>query len=493
MILTAYTKVEINPSGSGWMDVTNQVLSVRGSVAYVGDRANVLAFGSSAEVSGTVETSLALIGYNYSRTPIRITFGMDSGSGMVTEVHQGIIVSAEETTKITLGYEGVKQVISDTKVYSGIFQRRALFTATTASSVEDPTDPAYQAGPGNYILWMAGGRPLEQQYNATYQAEAVFWYTCNEAILAPPYSWVAGEDGYAELLKLAATSGGQILQQPDGVVRYRQALTIASSVGAYVFDESVYGPDGASRRYDFKRQADQIICSYLPRFALGNQEVLNDTTTRSIAPGRSISFDLEPKYPCTSYELKTATTLPDDALHLCYPHSVRVAAGSSDYSHTATTSAQKITITITNNRSDMRLILYRVIVRGSPVGQGETSTVTVGTGSIIKRIGEDSLYLQTRSDALRLARLTAAFYTAPPAITLRGCPYDPNRKLGEVVLFTREIWGVVTMPCVIVEIRHDKTGKISEYDLCQIGTALPSSDDFIPVGQTWTGRRKASY
>src|SRR5262249_45006677 len=132
---------------------------------------------------------------------------------------------------------GASAFAQPTKAYSGLFVLRALFTKTSASSIEDPANGSYAAGVGNYGLWQAGGRPYEQ--SGSYPS-ASFYYSCDQAVLCPPFSWLAGEDAWAELQKLAQAAGGQLYQNTLGTVVYRQPLAIVANTPTYPFDESVY-------------------------------------------------------------------------------------------------------------------------------------------------------------------------------------------------------------------------------------------------------------
>lgn len=484
---TAYRTVEWKPAGS-WIDITNKMIRASGTTRLQGNRANAFAFGVSVEPDLTLETFEDLASDAWEFTPVRASFGLDTSA--VQAIAGVILRRGRQDARLVFQAAGWKPLLERCKVYSPLLIRRPVATKTGPFTVEDPSSPSWRGGLINYIFWHAGGRPAEQ---AGIFLDAPFFYRCDQAVLTPEFSWVAGENAYEELLRLAAASGGQIYQAPDGSMCYRQPFGIADGTAAYTFDESVYAE--ISEDASAELTATGVVCNYIPRQLRGMQEVLRDTTARFIPAGESITLNLEPQWPCRSYDLKTASTLPDDGLHLTYPHSVRVTPGSSDYSHSVSTSAQRITLTITNNTSQP-LILYQVLIRGEPVVGGEaisvTAGVTTGDEASVLRL-EDNPYIQTFEHASRLNSMALAFYgSARPTRSLRGCPYDQARTIGETVLLTRSRWGIVAAEHVIVGISHE-SGLTASYDL--VPTAgLPRTSQFFTIGPNYAGiTRKLGY
>lgn len=480
---TAYRSVQWRP-GSYWIDITSALIRASGTTRLQGNRANAFAFGVSVEPDLTLETSEDLASEPWEFTPVRASFGLDSGA--VRAIAGVILRRGRQDARLVFQAAGWKPLLERCKIYSPLLIRRPLATKTGPFTVEDPSSPSWRGGLINYMFWQAGGRPAEQ---AGIYPNAPFYYRCDQAVLVPEFSWANGENAHEELLRAAAASGGQIYQAPDGVMCYRQPFGIADGTAAYTFDESVYAEiyEDASAELT----ATGVLCNYIPRELRGMQEVLRDTTARFILPGDPLTLNLEPQWPCRSYDLKTATTLPDDGLHLTYPHSVRVTPGSSAYSHSVSVSAGRITLTITNNTSQP-LILYQVLIRGEPVVGGEAISVTVGGGSNVLRL-EDNPYIQTYEHASRLASMGLVFYgSARPTRSIRGCPYDQARTIGETVLLTRSRWGIVVEPHVIVGMSHE-SGLTASYDL--VPTAgLPRTSQFFTVGSNYAGiTRQVGY
>ena len=210
MVIVASYTVEWKPSAV-WTDITSSVIAVPdGASELSGGGDQPLAFGDNAESRCTIEVLDTLTaGADVTGTPIRVTFTMD---GTAIEAFVGIIQEQQEKTTeatVTFSCAGVAELVRMTKAYSPSFYLRPAATKTTTTSVEDYTDSDYAAGLMNYALWRAGGRPYEQ---AISYPGAKFYYSLDQAILSPTWSWLAGEDGWAELQKLAQAAGGQLYQ-----------------------------------------------------------------------------------------------------------------------------------------------------------------------------------------------------------------------------------------------------------------------------------------
>lgn len=185
-----------------WTTVTSTILDLSGSNEATLNPDNALAFGDSSQTRITVRAKLALQTYAWELVPFKATFGINGHSELA---FHGVITGRERTIdELTFTCEGFAALLRNTKAYSPAFHRRPIATKTTAASVEDPDEPAYQAGPINWLLWQAGGRPVEQDSNPTYVSEASFWYSCDHALLAPDWTWIAGENAWDEALKLGS-------------------------------------------------------------------------------------------------------------------------------------------------------------------------------------------------------------------------------------------------------------------------------------------------
>src|SRR6266511_3258261 len=161
---TAVYLAEIYSVGS-WVDVTSSILEISGSNEATVNSDNALAFGDSSDTKISIKAKLALQSYTWALTPFRVTYTID---GNTQQAFAGVITERERTLNdLTFSCEGFAALIRDTKAYSPMFYLRPVATKTTVASVEDPTDPDYVAGPLNWLMWQAGGRPYEQDFTYT--------------------------------------------------------------------------------------------------------------------------------------------------------------------------------------------------------------------------------------------------------------------------------------------------------------------------------------
>lgn len=493
-IVTATFTVEWN-TGS-WVAITTSVVGVpSGDSQLTSGGDQPLAFGDSAESACTVDVIDTLTaGADVTGRPIRVTFSINA---VPVTAFVGVIQEQHEATNdavVTLSCVGAAAAIRATKAYSPAYYLRPVATKTTVVSVEDPTNAAYVAGLMNYALWLAGGRPYEQA--ASYPT-AAFFYSLDQAMLAPTWSWLAGEDGWGELQKLAQAAGGQIFQDLGGVVRYKHPLNIVGNSPTFLFDATTYG--NASRSRKRGQLATKVIVSYLPREARPLQNVIDDSTIRLIHDNETLPFTLEPQWPLKAIETSTGIINTDDAtgseqvtttaLVLTDLVGTIIAQGVGGYTHTLTVAAQRITLAITND-AGRPLVLWRTTVRGEPITAGEAGNITAGSGTVERQVAENP-FIQSLGHAKRLANLILAFYaSARAAVEVEGCVFDPARFVGEVVSFTATRWSVSAVSHVITKIAHDETGAKAAYTLAPVA-GLPAADDYFIVGTTsYTGLTK---
>lgn len=473
--------------GSGWTEITQYVISATGAGELSSNRDNAVAFGDSSDTSATVVLKDDLAGFGWQRKAIRLTFSIN---GVPAVAFAGVMIgrrrnSLEQT--ITIECKGYAELIRSTRAYSPILHRRPVATKTTATSVEDPTNVAWRGGLINYLLWMSGGRPLEQDSNPTYAAAAKFWYSCDQALISPLWSWTAGEDGWNECLRLAQASGGQVYQALDGTIRYRQPYGIADGSSIYTFDEDVYGESGVDEQETTDQLMTAVSCTYVQRQLRAMQKIVEETESHIIGIGETYTIVVEPNWPIATLDLNGSGQLKSECFTISYPWFGNPALGS-EYTVTHNHLAQRITIAITNV-SAYPLILWGYTLKGQPVVAGASGNVTVGSGEL-QRTLTDNPYIQTAHDARRLAKLHLKFYgSARPVRTIRSCAYDPARTVGEIVGLTCARFSLTASPHIILSISHDDTGLFADYDLAYVGD-LPKTSDYFQVGPDYTGISK---
>jgi hypothetical protein len=460
---------------AGWIDITAYTLSIEGDFSTTGAGSGI-AFGDSSDAGATIvldpNRSGALSLATLALVPVRVTFTVDANAARGA---YGVVIDWEQDADtITLNIIGIKELISKVRVYSDLFERRPIATKTTASSIDDPTDPDWVAGPLNWILWQAGGRPYEQV--GSYPS-ATFLYSLNQAPIAPKYAWVAGEDGWEEALRLVRAAGGQLYQRPDGVIKYTSPLSIAGGASQVTLTQDDW--ESVTRRGTARDVVAAFTTTYIPRILIGMQEVVSDSEPRVVAVGASVTIELEPQYPISSLETATGGTqlLPDAISATSYDGTI--IEQTTGYTHTLSIKAQLVTIVITNAGS-LPFVIEKIALRGTPIVPGEAGTVTVGSGVPAQSI-EQNPYIQSRSHAQRLARMALAFYgTARPVITATGCLYNPVLQVGMAGTLTQIEWGLTSAPVVILGIKHQETGAKVDYDLV-VTTGLPALADYFLV------------
>lgn len=469
---------------STWLTLTTASIIDFGVEAEMALADNGVGFGDQVTMSASVQALRTEVsGSAWLRTPFRIVPTVDVYSA---RSFYGVNDKASgDADVVTFSLIGITSDLGRrTKhLYSPAFYKRPAATKTTASSIEDPADPSYTAGLINWILWQAGGRPNEQ---AGSYPTADFYYSCDQAIAAPDWSWVAGEDGYEEARRLARACGGQLYQAADGVVTYRSPLNMVGTV-AYTFSDSagtatdilgVY--EDITEEEPSSQVAGTVIAQYTPRQARPMQLVIDDTTPRVVEAGATVVITLEPKWPLKSLQL-TSGQLAATAITAVWYSGIPVPQGSGGYTHTVSVAAQQITLTITNTTS-WPFAIWHIQLSGEPIVAGEVGTVTVGSGQPTVTL-EDNIFVQNAAHATLLATMIAAFNGVARRIrNITGAAYDPRRLLGETVGLTSASPALSAVPHIIIR-RRDEAGESAEYGLID-ATGLPIASDFYIVGTT---------
>ncbi|MCC7267061.1 MAG: hypothetical protein IT546_06935, partial [Caulobacteraceae bacterium] len=179
-------------SGSGYTAIADSsIISAEGSSESSAGGENGITFGATAPADAQIELDPQAASIAWDGTYVRGSYGFDT-SDQLTRI-AGVVTgrSRDGDGPIRWNVAGWHELVRRTAVYSPLIYRRPASTATTASSVEDPTRGSDRAGLVNYIFWQAGGRPYEQAGSYT---SAVFYYSCEFSPITPEWSWVSGED-----------------------------------------------------------------------------------------------------------------------------------------------------------------------------------------------------------------------------------------------------------------------------------------------------------
>lgn len=474
--------VEYN-TGSGWVAVSaDWVLDVSGAAESTAGTG--VQFGAEATAKATIRLDPQAASIPWEGTRVRISFGFATSDRVVRFV--GVITEYDrddEAVVWTAG--GFDETIARTPIFSPLFHRRPAATATSATSVEDPTSPSYQAGLVNYICWQAGGRPYEQA--ASYPS-ATFYYSCGWAPIAPEWSWCGGENAWDELGRLARSCGMVIFQGADGVLRAQGALQLAGT-SAYTFTEATYG--AIRERASRGETCGAVRCRFTARRLQSHQVVYEDTTPRVLSGLSTLAITIEFQQPVYDLVFDSGTLLPIGAVNITTLEGKGYSAAAS----IANLSATRATLTIGNDSNDP-LVISRIQLRGRPIAPVEDGIAVVGSGTPEREFdGDTGVYVQSRAHAERLAKLYLDTYAAArPTRTLSGCGYDPDRTVGEVVGLTNSAWGLSNVAHRITAIRHADTGATMEVDLTPVAGLVASADVFV-IGTSYSSgdTRQLSY
>lgn len=476
-------------TGGTWTAIADaSVLPDLSGAAEMGISDNGIAFGDETSTSCSIkvkrETVAALV---FPRLPIRVTFTINAASA-VAFVGEVAGWSGDLDT-VTWECESMLASLPGRTrdYYSPLRYRRPPATKTTASSVEDPDNGAYVGGLINELMWRAGGRPFEQI--GTYPT-ADFYYSCEQAIRAPDWSWVAGENGYEEIKRLARAVGGQIYQGMDGVVRYKQPLTLVGAAAATytIADFHDLSEQGAAR----DQYAKTFTMSYTPRRVHPQQEVINDTTYRTVPAGEPITIDIEPKHPLYSVALDGGTLKDKNIIATFHDGVLAPYHASTGFTVVTTIKAMRVTIVVTNNTS-RHMQISKISVLGKPVAPGETGTVTVGSGDPA-RVYEDNIFIQNAAHAKAFLTMALSFFgTARSVRTLKEMVYSTARVVGETVALTVTELGLSAAPHIILKKAHSETGAVMDLD-CVDAAGIPALADYWLIqSASQSGTKKVAW
>jgi hypothetical protein len=485
-VVTATYSIDYKLAGV-WTAIADGAVIAASGGASSGLSDNGAGFGDEAITDCTLQILLSEVDtLTFARLPVRATFAIDAASSVafVGEVAE----ASGDLETVTWRCESMLAALPGRTrdYYSALRYRRPPATKTTASSIENPASGSYAGGLVNELLWHAGGRPYEQ---AGSYPTADFYYSCEQAIRAPDWSWLAGENGYEEAKRLIRSVGGQIYQGMDGVIRYRQPLTMVGTASVTYTLPDFHDLSWSMVARD--QYAAAYTVAYTPRHIQPTQKVIEDTTIREIAAGEAITIDLEPQWPLYSVELDGGT-LKEHHLSIAFYDGRRAAYHASlGYTVVTTVTAMRITAVITNNAA-RAMQLTKITILGRPITAGETGTMTAGSGTPV-RVLEDNIFVQTRRHAQALATMQLSFAgTVRRLLSLKECVYDVARVVGETVNVTIAALGLSAAPHVILAKHYDK-GEVMDLDLLDADGLPALADYWLCSTAAQTGSKKVAW
>jgi hypothetical protein len=480
--------VEVYHGGS-WVSIAAHVNAASAILEATGGEPTGVAMGPAVQPTASLTlfadsaaTLQTLMGYEADGKPVRISFGFDSSDKLI---RFGGALTRYGGAGRERSWEcgGWNTHIEAQEVRSPLFRRRPIATATSLTSAEDPDTPGYAGGLINYILWQCGGRPVEQDGNPTYQSEAVFWYSCTQALIAPEYSWIPGGNPWELIRQLCRAAGGQVYQDGEGVVRYVDPITLATGTPAFTFtDEQLTAAERVSQgkagygecsdEHDSAIAVTGVTCTFVSRLVQGLQTVYEDTIPRQIAGSATLEIVCDTQLPLFSLEGAQV----DGAV-------IRTArqTTSADITISASLdSAQRVIVTVENNVAEP-VMLDNVRVRGRPVSAGEEGSAEYIVSGARVVTADESPFIQSRRHALMLCRMIYdGANGAGTLYTLTDAGYDPDRYVGEVVGLTNEDRGLADERTRLVRIDNDG-GAFMAAALAPLGD-LPTLDSVHIIG-----------
>lgn len=465
-------------NGSAWVTITGAEVGDLAALVNVGGGPSGFDFGANASPSSTItlyasSTNQAIA---WERLKIRISFGFSTSDLVVRWM--GIVtgdVRGTDDLTIVWTCAGFDVLIAETECYSQLLYRRPPATKTTVSSIEDPTNVAYAGGLANYICWQAGGRPLEQ--SGTYPT-ATFYYSMDNAIITPEWTWISGENAWQELGTLCKAVGGQVYQDTNGTIVYRNPLVGTSS--GYTFDETVYA--SLSQSSSVLQKTALARCTYQARRLQPEQDIYSDTTPRLVLASSSISFTLDMQRPVYDYAVSApgGSGIPNSGFNCVDLNGYTVTYPNAIVTYT-NRAAGRCTIQVSNTLT-IPIVLTNLTLRGRPLAAVEDGQASYGSGAY-REVGDGSVYIQSRVHAERLCRLYVdVFNTQRPARTIE-CMYDPDRTIGEIVTLTCTSLGISgSHRIVAIDVQN---GDLMTVTLTPITGLLTSADVFI-IGTSYT-------
>lgn len=484
-------EVQVYNSGSGtWSSVVADVERVGHAQELTGSIGG-FAFGTGRRLAAEITIDQALFGTAWQGRRVRIGYGFESSNRVIRFV--GVITGRSRGRRSgAWRVGGLDTIIGNEKVWSPLFTKRAPFTRTSATSVENPASAGYRGGIGNYLAWTLGGRPLEQQ--ASYP-NALFYYSFEQSVLAPKYTWTAGENLWNELDRLCQSCGGQVFQDNSGTLRYVGPLGLATGLPVYTLTDAPltaaqrseqnaipYGD--VSEDSDLKQVTTGVSCVFTERLLQGTQTIYDkqDPLPAPLRGGETATIQCDTQWPIFDAGRVAVTVEAAIGRTLAKPSAAQLVVTITDRK------ATRFAVQLTNTLGEP-IQIYRVKLAGRPITAAEPGSAFFSASGALDtaktmEIPESPL-IQSASHARRLCRMIWDFHGGDRGrIRLSDVPYHPYLQLGAPVYFTSVDWEETNTVCRVVALRPAGDG-FMEVELGR-AAGLPVRDEFYIIGQTYS-------
>jgi hypothetical protein len=486
-------------TGGAWVNFPG-LLSVETDIESSGGAGGPFAFGGSVLPRATLRCGPTAPATGWRRAPVRAwhTVEIDGVALPEERVFTGVLLSRDpDGDGWTFVAGGWDEEIATTEIRTALKYLRPLATATTITSVEDPTAGGYAGGVLNELFWRGGGRPGDElggPMRPEY-ASAPWFYRCDGSSTTVEWPWVDGENAWQEALLLAEHAGGQVFMDNVGVMRYVNPLVLAEAVaGAPIIADT--GPAAAGRilydgelqiREDVRNAFNVAICTFQRRARQPRQEVYSARDPFVIEASANATRPLATRWPVLWRELLTGAV----------DYTVRVVACRFDGTPVTpvvtviSESAQLLTIQIANPLGEP-ILIASIAVDGRPVStiqDGEARYVgprfdANGARDVVRRLPE-SQYTQSQDAAERRARMAVEFVGVPRrTFVADNCPWEPGVRVGGYARLYSARRALVDVPCRIIGRKILNSGERMQLTLAEV-TGLPKLSELWVIGQTY--------
>jgi hypothetical protein len=418
--------------------------------------------------------------------------------------------------------------------------------STTTSGVwgqffanQDPTTLSGSfTGTINTVFWLLGGRPYKYKDHVKNKSLPVrFWYDCDHAPIMPKFTWLNKENVSNDLVQLAAAAGGQITQDNEGVIQFRNPHSFVPSTNtAYTVTDSMFSDLSVDETSAVGY--GKVIVTFSPRYLGANKVILDapigkylpyneeyehevefqqpvDRLTNNTYYGSGITFGQAGGYfgidqYITSKDFVTAVDYNGDTAYVSlkvpqlssvyFPKKRFYWTGNSNTSYwkyekdVSKTAGQVFKVKVKNTDQARRLYLAKISLFGIPMVAGSQQTLKndiplefsglVTAGIIPSGFKEVSVsenpYIQSRDQAQRLMDVIKYLHKRPrPAVRINTLPYNSSLKVGDIIVINSVAYGILNKKHKVVELQINKTGATMNITCVDVSDIKTREDFFI--------------
>ena len=263
-------------------------------------------------------------------------------------------------------------------------------------------------------------------------------YSTEYGFFMLPYCYLESDKLLSEAQKAAASEGGVIFFDKDGVLQFWNAGHWADSRSGYAFTEALYAELVPRRDYDNKYNVATV--EYETRAVAESAVVYNLRRTICVPVNGTRTVTMRFRLPLAEYESYDMAVVSGGGQDM---------SGDVTLSPTSPDGAQSWTVTFTNANTRHEAFVTKFEVLGKPV-EGRSAEEHVydpnskaGTDEERNLQIRNNYYIQQEGQALMLAEMaTDRLTTEHLVVELRDVPANPLLELGDRVTLTSTLTGV---------------------------------------------------